>query len=135
VDWYFGANDQGQLGNGTTQPAVVSVVPLSGVTALSASGNRTCARVGDGDTASFHCWGLTPEVVDIDSGNIPDALLPLLDGAAPAIGNVDLRGVAGLESASFTHVATGAGHGCGITTDNRLLCWEGTRASVAIPVP
>ncbi len=130
----WGANDQGQLGNGTTQPAVVSVVPLSGVTALSASGDRTCARVGDGETASFHCWGLTPAVVDTASDSIPDALLPLLDTAAPAIRDMDLRGVAGLESASFTHIAARADHSCGITTDSRLLCWEGSRASVAIPL-
>jgi hypothetical protein len=130
----WGANDKGQLGNGTTEPAVVSVVPLSGVTALSASGDRTCARVGDGATASFHCWGLSPEVVDLDSGDIPHAVLALLDGAAPTIGNVDLSGVAGLESASFTHVASHGNHGCGITTDSRLMCWEGSRASVAIPL-
>ncbi len=131
----WGANDQGQLGNGSTQPAVVSVVPLSGVTALSAAGDRSCARVGDGDTASFHCWGLTPEAVDIGAGTIPDALLPLLDAAAPAIGEVDLRGVTGLEAASFAHIASHAGHGCGITKDSRLMCWEEARASVAIPVP
>ena len=129
----WGANDKGQLGNGNTDPAQVSAIALSGVNALSASADDTCARAGSGEQASFYCWGATPRRVDASAGNLPDALLPLLD-AGSLVNSIAAREVAGLESTSFSHVATGRNYSCGITTDNRIKCWEGTRASVDIPL-
>lgn len=115
---------------GATQ---ASIVPLPGVKALSAVGNNTCARVVAGDMVSFSCWGATPQRVDLSAANLPDAVLPLLNEAS-SVTAMTAPGVVGLESTSFTHIATAAAHSCGITTDNHVKCWEGTHASVDIPV-
>lgn len=115
---------------GATQ---ASIVPLPGVKALSASGDSTCARVVEGDMVSFYCWGATPQRVDLTALNLPDAVLPLLN-ADSAITAMTAPNVVGLESTSFTHIATAAAHSCGITTDDHVKCWEGTHASVDIPV-
>jgi alpha-tubulin suppressor-like RCC1 family protein len=111
-----------------------SVIPLSGVTALSAAGNDTCARVGADENASFYCWGTAPQRVDVNAANLPAAVLPLLDAGAPLVTNMTASNVVGLSSTSFTHIATAAEHSCGITTDNHVKCWEGTHASVDIPM-
>jgi len=129
----WGANDKGQLGNGNTEPAPVSVVALAGVNALSASGDETCARVGNGDQNSFYCWGATPRRVDASAGDLPNALVPLLDTRSMVSG-VAARSVAGLESTSFSQIATGPNYSCGITTGHRIKCWEGSRASVDVPL-
>jgi alpha-tubulin suppressor-like RCC1 family protein len=56
----WGYNNYGQLGNGTSGFGTDSSVPVqvqglaSGVTAIVAGGNHTCALVGDG----IRCWGL-----------------------------------------------------------------------------
>jgi hypothetical protein len=116
---------------GATQ---ASIVPLPGVQVLSAAGNSTCARVVAGDMVSFHCWGATPQRVDLSAANLPDAMLPLLNADSSAVTAMTAPDVAGLESTSFTHIAAAAAHSCGITTDNHVKCWEGTHASVDIPV-
>jgi len=131
----WGANDKGQLGNGDNDAARISNIALAGVTALSAAGDRTCARVGAQANASFYCWGLTPpQRVDISAATLPDALIPLLDAGAPMVTAMTASQVAGLQSTSFRQIATAADHSCGITTDDRLKCWEGTHASVDIPL-
>jgi hypothetical protein len=129
----WGANDQGQLGNGGADAAQISIIPLAGVTALSAAGDRTCARVGADDNASFYCWGTSPQHVDMNAAQLPDAVLPLLGGAS-MVTTLSASNVVGLASTSFTQVATAADHSCGITTDNHVKCWEGTHASVDIPL-
>jgi hypothetical protein len=128
----WGANDQGQLGNGSTEAAPISIIPLAGVTALNATGDSTCARVGADDNASFYCWGRTPQRVDANAANLPPAVVPLLGTAA--VTAMTASNVVGLESTSFTHIAAAADHSCGITTDNHVKCWEGTHASVDIPL-
>jgi hypothetical protein len=129
----WGANDHAQLGNGSNAPAAAASTGLHGVTALNAAGDATCARVGEGAQASFYCWGDGSAVrrVDPDADNQPAALPALVTSSLPGITTAD---VAGLEAVSFTHVASNAGHSCGITTDNRVKCWEGTYASVDVPV-
>jgi alpha-tubulin suppressor-like RCC1 family protein len=116
---------------GATQ---ASVIPLSSVSALSAAGDDTCARVGTGQDAAFYCWGATPQRVDMSAANLPAAVLPLLDAGTSMVTNMTAGDVAGLESTSFTHIATAADHSCGVTTENHVKCWEGTHASVDIPV-
>lgn len=130
----WGANDKGQLGNGGTDAAQVSILALSGVTALSAAGDSTCARVGADDHAAFYCWGRTPQWVDVGAANLPDAVVPLLDAGTSVVTAMTANNVVGLEATSFTHIATAADHSCGITTDNHVKCWEGTHASVDIPL-
>jgi hypothetical protein len=131
----WGANDNAQLGNGSSEPVTVAAPGLYGVTALNAAGDGTCARVGEGAQASFYCWGGGSALrrVDPDADSRPAALTPLVNSAASLPG-INAPDVAGLENVSFTHVASSAGHSCGITTDNRVKCWEGTHASVDVPV-
>ncbi len=52
----WGRNHEGQLGNGTTadQPAAVAAAGLTGITAIAAFENTTCARKG---TDEVVCWG------------------------------------------------------------------------------
>jgi alpha-tubulin suppressor-like RCC1 family protein len=60
----WGLNTSGQLGDGTTTqrltPVAVTTSPtatLSGVTAITAGGNHTCAILGAGVAARVRCWG------------------------------------------------------------------------------
>jgi hypothetical protein len=133
----WGADDRGQLGNGDSGDSQVSVIALSGVNALSAADDSTCARVGTGDTAAFYCWGAganAPRRVAADAADRPAALVSLLDAGAPLLMATTVGHVAGLEAVSFTHIASAAARSCGITTSNRVKCWEGTHASVDIPL-
>jgi hypothetical protein len=135
----WGANDSGQLGNGTTDPASVSAVALAGVTALNTAGDSTCARLGSGAAASFYCWGAslgsTPQYVDVNGANPPDALIALLGTGIAAPDASVTRQVAGLESVSFAQLASSSTHSCGITTDDRVKCWDASNASVDVPLP
>lgn len=134
----WGANDLGQLGNGNTDAAQLSIVSLTGVTALNAAGDSTCARVGTGNATSFYCWGAgfgaTPTLADVSAENAPAALIALRDSGPSLAHNFTAANVVGLESTAFTHIASAADHSCGITTDNHVKCWEGTHASVDIPL-
>jgi hypothetical protein len=134
----WGANDQGQLGNGNTNVAQISLVPLSGVTALSAAGDASCARVGTGNAAMSYCWGegfgTTPTLADASAENAPAALVALRDSSASLAHSFTASNVVGLESTTFTQIASAADHSCGITTNNHVMCWEGTHASVEIPL-
>jgi alpha-tubulin suppressor-like RCC1 family protein len=54
----WGANDAGQLGNGTTAASPTTtptpVAGLAGVASVAAGGAHTCARLVDGTVS---CWG------------------------------------------------------------------------------
>jgi alpha-tubulin suppressor-like RCC1 family protein len=58
----WGPNDDGQLGDGTTTTrlTLVSVIGVSGATAIGAGYNYTCAVVTAG---AVKCWGTTPTTV------------------------------------------------------------------------
>jgi alpha-tubulin suppressor-like RCC1 family protein len=56
----WGKNDAGQLGPGAAgllRSVRPVAVPLSGVTAVAAGGQHTCALLGSGATATVSCWG------------------------------------------------------------------------------
>lgn len=135
----WGSNARGQLGNGGTAAATISTPALSGITALSAGGDNTCARVSSGDGAQFHCWGsgagfqsTAPRL--LNAGDLPDHALTLLDSGTSLVAHVATPAVVGLESTSFKRIATTGDHGCGITDQDRVKCWEGTDVSVDIPI-
>ncbi len=133
----WGDNERGQLGNGTTEAARVSAVALSGVTALAASGDATCARTGTKADAVFYCWGTDGSFHSVNPVQVnPDATLPALVALqVPSVPDLQaLKQVAGLASVSFTQIASHADRGCGITRDDHIKCWEGQRASVDIPL-
>ena len=52
----WGANNKGQLGNGSTAPTGMPVTPagVKGAISLATGGNTTCTVFADG---SFSCWG------------------------------------------------------------------------------
>ena len=106
----FGANDHGQLGDGTTTRSSAPVVargasgPLSGVAQVAAGVRHTCARLVSGDV---HCWG------DDSDGQLGRNGAPgsrLTASATPA-----LRGA--------VFIAAGEAHTCAIVEGGAVRCW------------
>ena len=123
----WGANEFGQLGDGTTTPrsTPVDVVGLSsGVVVISAGGQRTCALTSAG---GVKCWGSNP------FGGVGDGTTT--DRHAP----VDVVGLTG----GVASIAAGAFHTCAVTTGGAAKCWggnefgelgNGTTVPSAVPV-
>jgi alpha-tubulin suppressor-like RCC1 family protein len=123
----WGANDNGQLGDGTTthRTTPVDVLGLaSGVQAVSAGYWHTCALTADNAPL---CWGNNSNG-ELGDGTTTQRTTP-----------VGVVGLAGGVSA----VVGGGGHTCALTEDNAALCWgwntygqlgDGTRVDRLIPV-
>jgi hypothetical protein len=104
--WCWGLNS-GRLGNGTTsaQVAPVEVAGLStGVTAVSAGGNHSCALTTAG---AVLCWGLGANG-QLGNGTTATATAPVA--------------VATLTS-GVVAVAAGGSHTCALNTDGGVVCW------------
>ncbi len=123
----WGANDQGQLGDGTAETRTIPV-PVRGLTAvveLAAGATHTCARRSD---ETVWCWG----------GNHHGQLGDATSGtrATPAI----VPGLGGV-----VQLAAGGNHTCARTKDGALWCWgeglqgqlgDGTTTPAALrPIP
>jgi alpha-tubulin suppressor-like RCC1 family protein len=116
----WGANDSGQLSDGTTRDSTIPVaaVGLAPVTSLSAGRAHTCARMGD---LSVRCWG------NDGNGQL---------GNGSGIGSV-----VGITNASI--VAAGDFHSCASLADGTVKCWgdnftgqlgNGTTTGASAPV-
>ena len=113
----WGANDQGQLGLGTSvdmtasAPYQIGLVQLGAPAAAIAAGRaHTCALMQDG---SLRCWG-TNEVGQLGLGHtraIGDNEVPSAENAAVPLG------------APVTAVAAGGDVTCAIMQDGTLRCW------------
>ncbi len=123
----WGANDEGQLGNGNTQeqhqPVAVSGL-ASGAGAIAVGGTHTCARMQGG---GLKCWGAN------DNGQVGDGT------TAGRLAPVDVIGLGGSVSA----VAAGNAHTCAVLSGGSAKCWgsnrdgqlgDGTTTTHAAPV-
>jgi len=123
----WGANYQGQLGDGTNlgknTPVAVSGLS-SGVIAISAGGQFTCALMTGG---GVKCWGWN------DGGQLGDGTI--VNRNTPVA-------VSGL-SGDITAISAGHNHTCALTTSGTVKCWgrneygelgDGTTDDKNIPV-
>jgi alpha-tubulin suppressor-like RCC1 family protein len=103
----WGHNLYGRLGDGTTTDRSIPTAVAGGhkFRQIDAGFLHTCAVT----TANLgYCWG-------------HNGLGQLGDGTLNAAGRPRPVAVAGAHR--FRRVATGDGHSCGLTTDNRVWCW------------
>jgi hypothetical protein len=100
--------------------------------------DHACVARADGIVL---CWGSgegyspVPAPVNLDPSDAKAraALLPPVEtGALARVSAPDVPGLAGI---SFVQVSSAGDRSCGITTDDRVKCWEGTHASVDVPIP
>ena len=107
--WCWGSNGDGQLGDGSPgiRAAPVNVVGLSsGVTAIAAGGEHTCALMASG---GVQCWGADFR------GELGDGTSTFAVHATPA-------GVTGLSSGA-TAIAAGDEHSCALMNNGDIRCW------------
>jgi alpha-tubulin suppressor-like RCC1 family protein len=135
----WGSNASAQIGNGSpgsTIAAPSQVTGLTGVTAISAGTEHTCARKSDG---TIWCWGSGPD------GELGDGVChDYTAGCASAVpGPTQAVGVA-----NATEIYAAISHTCALISDGTLMCWGdntygqlggvsllGTRTSTPIAVP
>jgi alpha-tubulin suppressor-like RCC1 family protein len=126
----WGANDRGQLGDGTTVDRSTPV-PVSGLTGparprgLAAGARHTCAVLGDG---SVRCWGAN-EAGQLGDGSLLDSWIPVVvSSLADATGGI----------------GAGGQHTCAAVAGGQLRCWgangrgqlgDGTTLDRLTPVP
>ncbi|HEY3924155.1 MAG TPA: Calx-beta domain-containing protein [Acidothermaceae bacterium] len=103
----WGNNGSGQLGNDSTASSStpVGVTGLtSGVVAIAAGGNHTCALTSAG---GVKCWG------DDSNGQLGDG------GNTAQTTPVNVTGL----SSGVASIAAGESHTCAVTTSNAAKCW------------
>jgi alpha-tubulin suppressor-like RCC1 family protein len=108
----WGANDKGQLGDGSTAErwSPVKVTGLeSGVTAIATGDSHTCAVTASGRA---QCWGANHD------GQLGDGTL--VDKPAP----VDVKGLPHPVKA----IAAGGAHTCALATGGAVHCWGNNTA-------
>ena len=115
----WGANNRGQLGDGTHTDRLVPVDVAglsSGVQAIAAGGRHTCALTRAG---GVKCWG------DNGLGQVGDGsrLIPFLTNRPWP---VDVKGL----SSGVQALAAGAKHTCALTTRGGVKCWGNNGSGV-----
>jgi alpha-tubulin suppressor-like RCC1 family protein len=107
--WCWGANDHGQLGDGTTtnHSLPMQVPTLHNVATVSADGRHACAHRRDGTLA---CWGWNAHG-ELGDGTTSDRSTPV---AVSALGT------------SVAEVSAGINHNsCSVLADSSIWCWGG----------
>jgi alpha-tubulin suppressor-like RCC1 family protein len=134
--WCWGENDNGQIGNATTSPSVLSAtqvvkvgsVPLTDIVELSGSYDHTCARDSSG---GVWCWGIN------SGGELGDGTTTGRNTAAPvlvAAGGAPFTGAIAIEM--------GGKYACARKANGEAWCWgrnddgqfgDNTRTSRLVP--
>jgi hypothetical protein len=101
----WGANFNGQLGNGTTtnSSVPVNVTGLGTTTAISTGNGYTCARLASGD---LQCWG-DNGYGQLGNGTTTNSSTPV---TVSGVGNA-------------TAISAGTRHTCGRLADGSVRCW------------
>ena len=113
----WGNNDNGQLGDGTTNDSAVPIaVDTSGVLAgktvvdvVRGGMYHTCALTSDG---KVFCWGKVIQGPFLGDGTTNGSAVPVA---------VDTSGV--LAGKTVVSIATGWQHTCALTSDGQVACW------------
>ena len=115
--WCWGANDAGQLGDGTSQEQLAPVpVDLDAeLTAVVAGNAHTCALDVEG---AAWCWGENTD------GRLGDAE----EGAETPSGEDAASPVAVISATTWELLALGEEFTCGLGTDGVAWCWGNNRA-------
>ena len=105
----WGQNSRGELGIGTTEPALspVAIAELSeGVVQVAVGASHSCALTSGG---AVFCWGVNDQYQ--------------LGGGAPAqsLSPVPVMGL----SAGIRQIAAGSAHTCAVTIQGEVHCWGG----------
>ena len=108
----WGANDQGQLGNGTqtNSPAPVQVSGITTAVQVSAGWSHTCAVLAD---HTVRCWGNASEGQLGNGDSVTDSTTPV---------QVEGTGGSGFLS-GVTQVSAGNEHTCAVLSDHTVRCW------------
>ena len=103
----WGANDDGQLGTGTTRTSTRphTVLGVSTAVAVAAGQRHSCALLHD---RSVRCWGLD------GSGQVGDGTPSIQPVTTPTA-------VTGLDDA--TAIVAGAASTCALRANGRIVCW------------
>lgn len=116
----WGNGRLGQMGDGTTRRVSPPVEPSGGhvFTQVATGPGYTCALADD---ARIHCWGEGPLGTPPDAfdWNMQTSTTPRLALYGPPQAPADFPE----PPESFTHVAAGWRHACGITTEGKAYCW------------
>jgi alpha-tubulin suppressor-like RCC1 family protein len=104
--WCWGANDHGQLGDGTTEPRATPSAVDGSFVAISAGYTHTCGITQSG---AAMCWGHN------DYGQLGDDSID--DRSTPVA-------VVGL-GANVVAISAGRDHSCAVTDGGALSCWGG----------
>ena len=106
--WCWGANADGQLGNGTTTPSAAPV-KVSGSTTWKAVAAGTAHTCGITSTDWVMCWGRNGNN-QLGSSGITTLTVPT-------------RADTGSGLTTATRLSLGDAHSCAISTDQLLYCW------------
>lgn len=125
-------------GEGVALPTAELANPAPYLLQVAVAEDHACVARAD---KAVLCWGSgegyspVPALVNLDPADARAraALLPPVE--AEALSRITVPGVPGLAGTTFVQVSSAGDRSCGITTDDRVKCWEGTRASVDVPIP